>query len=335
LQTLLNILWNPIETRPRLAWRLAGLGILSLALLPLFQAAATSAASLFFPSFAFNWNDPLTLFTLTLASGLALAASVALAARLLDRRPIRDLGLRLSHAWWTDFGLGFILGAALMTGVFMVELALGWVEIEGFFHSPPVGPSFPTGLVLGALFYITIGFYEEFLTRGYLVKNLAEGFSGKLLGPRGAILLAWILTSAFFGFLHAANPNATPFATLNIALAGLLLGSGYIVTGELAVPIGLHISWNFFQGQVFGFPVSGASFLGASIINIQQAGPWSWTGGPFGPEGGLIGTLTILLGLAIIIRWKGRNGLHLNLTRYQPRQARPDHQAGTDPAPRS
>ena len=321
MPTLRRLFWNPAERRPRLIWRLAGLGLILFILLPLFQAAAVIAGSLFFPPPGSSWDSPLTLFTLTLASGLAVALSVVLAARILDRRRTRDLGLELSRAWWTDLGLGFALGAALLALVFGAELALGWIEIEGFATSPPGGPSFPARLGLAALFYIAVGFYEEFFTRGYLIKNLAEGLSGKPLSRPAAILIAYTLTSALFGALHAANPNATPFAVLNIALAGLLLGGGYLFTGDLAIPIGLHISWNFFQGPVFGFPVSGASLLGLSVFQVQQLGPALWTGGPFGPEGGLIGTLTILLGLGIITLWKGGNGIHLDLTRYQPRQA--------------
>ena len=324
MQPLLNLFWHPAEGRPRLIWRLAGLGALSFFLLPLFQAAAALGTAILSPSPSFSLDNPLLITALTLAAGLALTAAVVLAALFLDRRPIRDLGLHLSRAWWTDLGLGLALGAGLMAAAFAAELALGWITIEGLFSSPPGGPSFPAGLASSALFYLAVGFYEEFLTRGYLVKNLSEGLAGKALGPQGAIILAWVLTSGFFGVLHAANPNATPFATLNIALAGLLLGAGYLFTGELAVPIGLHISWNFFQGPVFGFPVSGASFLGSAVFDIQQGGPSLWTGGPFGPEGGLIGTLTILVGLSIITLWKGKHGLHLGLTRYQPRLPQPD-----------
>ena len=100
-----------------------------------------------------------------------------------------------------------------------------------------------------------MGISEETVFRGYQLKNAAEGLNYASLGPRGAILPAWVLSSVFFAVLHADNPNATPVSTLNIALAGLMLGFGYVLTGELAIPIGLHITWNFFQGAVYGFPV--------------------------------------------------------------------------------
>ena len=102
-----------------------------------------------------------------------------------------------------------------------------------------------------------------------------------------AVLISYLLISVFFGFLHGNNPNATLVSSINVSLIGLFLGLAFILTGELAIPIGLHIAWNFTQGYVFGFPVSGSE-THISLIGIHQTGPILWTGGAFGPEGGLI-----------------------------------------------
>jgi uncharacterized protein len=114
--------------------------------------------------------------------------------------------------------------------------------------------------------------------------------------------------------LHAANPNATPISTLNIVLAGLMLGFGYVLTGELAIPIGLHITWNFFQGAVYGFPVSGFGDFGPALLTTEQGGPELWTGGSFGPEGGLLIPAVMLLGMSLVALWTrlrtGKVSLH-------------------------
>lgn len=239
------------------------------------------------------------------ATLLAFVASVALAGRFLDRRRWADFGFHLRRGWWLDLGFGLGLGAVLMAAIFAVEYAAGWVTITGTLHTP--GPqAFLPGLLAGLVSYIAVGIYEELWSRGYHLHNLAEGLN--LLGGRGAILLAWLLSSSFFGVLHASNPNATLISTLNLIIAGLFLGLGFVLTGELAIPIGLHITWNFFQGNVFGFPVSG-THSGATVIAIAQRGPELWTGGPFGPEAGLIGLAAIAVGSLLIVAWvRARQG---------------------------
>lgn len=88
------------------------------------------------------------------------------------------------------------------------------------------------------------------------------------------------------GVAHAANPNATLTSTANVAVAGIMLGTGYVLTGRLGLSIGLHTTWNLFQANVFGFPVSGLEPVGATLLAVEQGGPEAWTGSDFGPEGG-------------------------------------------------
>ena len=164
--------------------------------------------------------------------------------------------------------------------------------------------------------------HEEFFSRGYQLKNLAEGFNGLWgLGPRGAVLVATFVSAIIFGLLHAGNPNATWVSTFNIFLAGLFLALGYVLTGELALPIGLHMGWNFFQGNVFGFPVSGTGANATTFIAIHQGGNPLVTGGAFGPEAGLIGIAAMLLGSLLIIGWVR---MQYGAARLQLRLAKPD-----------
>ena len=253
---------------------------------------------------------------LYVVSALAAVASVWVAGRFLDRRPFSGFGLRFGRAWWFDLAFGLLLGASLISGIFLFELAAGWVTVTGAFRAGGGGAFFPVILAPVVLF-LCVGFYEELFTRGYQLTNLAEGLNGPRLGPKRAILLAWILSSSFFGLLHAFNPNATVLSTLNVTLAGVMLGLGYVLTGELAISIGLHITWNFFQGNVFGLPVSGRDPVGATFLSTHQAGPELLTGGPFGPEGGLLGPAAMVVGMLLIAvrvrRGRGKLSLHLPL----------------------
>ena len=271
-----------------------------------------------------------------LASGVAGLAgamlSVWLAGRFLDKRAFSDFGFHLGAGWWLDLLFGIFLGGLLMSVIFFVELGLGWVGVVGVFETFGTGVSFLPSMLLPVVMYLCVGIYEETVFRGYQLKNGAEGLNYPALGPRGAVLVAWVLSSVFFGLLHANNPNASLISTLNIVLAGLMLGFGYVLSGELAIPIGLHIAWNFFQGAVYGFPVSGFGPFGATFVATRPEGPDLWTGGPFGPEAGLLAPPAMLLRLLLIALWTrlrtGKISLHSPLAegpdQNTPRNHAPD-----------
>jgi membrane protease YdiL (CAAX protease family) len=273
-------------------------------------------------------DSPVLPLVSSVASLVGAILTVWLAGRFLDRRPFSAFGFRLGAGWWLDLLFGMVLGALLMTAVFLVELGLGWVEITGSFETQGGAP-FVISILFPVATFVCIGISEELVSRGYQLKNAAEGLNYPSLGPRGAILLAWVLSSVFFGVLHANNPNATPVSTFNIVLAGLMLGFGYVLTGELAIPIGLHITWNFFQGAVYGFPVSGFGSFGATLLATEQGGPELWTGGSFGPEGGLLIPAVMLLGVSFVALWRhlrtGKVTLHAPIAE-SPDRDRPQAQ---------
>lgn len=304
-------------------WRLLAQFIVFVFALAFLSNIFAAAWLLLGPGSGIASSSPALMLASSLASVAAVFASLWLAGRFLDRRPIRDFGFRLSGGWLLDLGFGLFLGALLMTGVFLTELAFGWVTVAGSFDSP--GAPFWLGILLPLAFFACVGVYEETLSRGYQLRNLAEGLNYPFLGgPKGAVLVAWLLSSAFFGLLHFKNPNIDPLALLNIALAGLLLGVGYVLTGELAIPIGVHIAWNFFQGSVFGFPVSGIGGFGASFLTVKQNGPDLWTGGVFGPEGGLLDPLAVAIGISLTFLWvrlrHGRAAVHAPIAEGPPKR---------------
>jgi hypothetical protein len=158
--------------------------------------------------------------------------------------------------------------------------------------------------------WVCLGLHEELVFRGYQLTNMAEGLNFSRFGPRAAIVLALVLSAFLFGTFHVWNPNASTLSTINLTLwGGLLLGLGYVLTGRLALPMGLHIAWNFFEGNVFGFPVSGWGTLGATFLSIEQSGPPLFTGGAFGPEAGLLTIAASILGVSMIVLWvRARTG---------------------------
>lgn len=283
----MNIFYNVVQARVRAGWRLA--------IVTAVFFAGMLLSGLLVPSTGL----PLINMALYLVLAVLVCGS---GARFLDHRPFRDLGFHLSRSWWRDFAFGLALSVVLMLGVFLVEAAAGWIAITRVLVEPARAGLLARYVIAGAIGYIFVGFYEELLFRGYGMRNMAEGLRWRFISPRGAVLLAYFISSIVFGLMHQGNGNATALTTPMLALAGVFMGLGYLLTGELAVSIGLHIGWNFFQGYVFGFAVSGAR-AGGSLIGIQQGGPVLWTGGSWGPEGGLIGLLVLVAGSVLIAGW--------------------------------
>ena len=297
---LKSIFWDEAYSRLRAGWRL------------IIQLALMVACLAFFGLLAMIFGDdaprdPLDRNMSILDSGaifLAIVLSVWLAGRFIDRRRFVDFGFRLGRSWWIDLAFGFALGASLQAGIFLVELAAGMATFTGAGWSGQGGCAFPLRMLLVFCSLLGVGVTEELWNRGYLMKNLAEGLNVGPLGRKGAILLATIGTAILFGLGHATNPDAGLVSTLALMLAGILYGTAYALTGELAIPIGYHLAWNFFEGAVFGFPVSGYA-LETTFLVTHVSGPALWTGGAFGPEAGLLGMLARVAGILLLLAWAG------------------------------
>lgn len=298
ITTLQNILWNSKEARLRAGWRL----LLQFVLLMFFTmifAILDDILANSLPRSPMGESDSILL---PIELLLAFTLSVWIAGRFLDRRYFYDFGFRLNASWWADLGFGLALGAGLVTCITLVEISTGWVTITGTAGRSADHASNYAGILLLLFAFILGGISEELWNRGYLLKNLAEGLNFNFFSPRGAILSAAVGTSVIFGLLHISNPGASGMSTLGLMLAGMLYAAAYVLTGELAIPIGYHITWNFFQGGVFGFPVSGYTFS-VSLLTTQVRGPDLWTGGTFGAEAGLLGILSRLVGILLILVW--------------------------------
>jgi hypothetical protein len=136
-----------------------------------------------------------------------------------------------------------------------------------------------------------IAFSEEFVFRGYVLDNLMQSFPNKWV--------ALVISSVLFAAFHFTSPEIYPLAFVNLFLAGLLLGANYIYTRNLWFSFFLHLSWNFFQGPILGFRVSGLVF--PSLLVPETKGDLFITGGDFGLEGSILTTVTAFITLFLII----------------------------------
>lgn len=231
----------------------------------------------------------------------AVLAATVIAARWIDRRPLQSYGLRIDRRWLGDLVFGALLGAVLMVGVFVVGWLADWYAIADVWVSAPATMPFVLTIWAPITWFAVIAIAEELLCRSNQLLNLAEGWqpSGRLV----AVTLAWLVSSAIFALLHVYNPHSNWYTTLCLLGYGLFFGLGYVLTGQIALPIGLHFTWNFVQGNIFGFPVSGRITHATSLFVTQESGPDLWTGGAFGPEAGLLGLLAALVGAGVIVLW--------------------------------
>ena len=283
--------WNARQRRVRALWRFA----LFMALLFATATAAFWAAGRAgLPMRGLEIEPFLVRSIINFVLGTAFVAGCTL---LLDRRGLDALGWVPSPRWWADLAFGAFLGAALISVVVAIERAAGWLAPVAAHE----GASFVFLLKALGLF-VAAGAFEEVVFRSYMLRNFADGLNHRRIGPSLAIAGGTLLSSALFGLGHASNPNATVLSSVNIALAGVFLAAGYVLTGRLALPVGLHVAWNYFQGPVFGVPVSGFD-IGQSILKHTQGGPALWTGGAFGIEGGLLGLFAMLAGVAATAAW--------------------------------
>jgi membrane protease YdiL (CAAX protease family) len=220
---------------------------------------------------------------------LIITGSVYVARRWLDKRSFESLGLKLDRHTLLDILAGIGITFVQMGFIYVLMLALGWLTFEGFaWEFDPINVVI-TNVLIFLITFIFVGWNEELLSRGYHLQTIASGLN-----------LFWgvVISSAVFGLLHLGNPNATWVSAAGIFFAGVYLAYGYIRTRQLWLPIGLHIGWNFFEGVVFGFPVSGLDIYALTRISVH--GPELWTGGAFGPEAGLIVLPSLLVGGLLI-----------------------------------
>lgn len=289
-----RIFISPFESRLRAGWRFLLQTLMELAIVVGLTIALIAVPGYLRSAYA----DMETLPGLGLGEVKGLVAvtlSIVVARRFLDHRSLTSLGLVTSAHAIRDLAIGAGIGAVMMGLLFIVSWLLGWAVIDSFAWSIDAPATVAANLIGFLLLYVLVAWNEELMSRGYHLQTIASGMN---------MLWAVILSSAVFGMMHLLNSNGSWAGAVGCTLAGVLLCFAYIRSGHLWLGIGLHTAWNFFEGVVFGFPVSGLNNY--RLIRIAIQGPQAWTGGAFGPEAGWLIVPVIALGAALIYAFGGR-----------------------------
>lgn len=206
-------------------------------------------------------------------------AVVAIFRKWIDRESFRSLGFGTNSLKQEAF-TGLWLGVLMISSGFLILLALG--EINWVSTTPEYA-----NLFYSVVLFVAVAFTEELIFRGYILSNLMLSMNR---------WIALVVTSLFFSAVHMGNAHFTWLSFVSILLAGLLLGLPYMYTKSLWLPVALHFSWNFFQGTIFGFSVSGNSEY--ALIKQSRPADTMLNGGEFGFEGSLLAVIFLAMAIA-------------------------------------
>ncbi|MBR6869984.1 MAG: CPBP family intramembrane metalloprotease [Bacteroidales bacterium] len=268
-------------------WKWVLLLIASFVLALLMYAGAQMAGDIS----AIDWVN----WIIAIAVSAAMIALYAVFVKWFEKHPARDIPRAKLVG---DTAKGLAVGAGFMAAVVLVMMAFGLYRITG------AGTDRPLAIISAFFLFLYVGVGEEILFRGVLFRWIDE---------KWGFVAALAVSALLFGAMHYGQPGATWWSSLAIAIeAGLLLGAAYKYSGTLWLPIGIHWAWNFVQGNVFGFQVSGGN-AGKSLLQATVNGPDCLTGGAFGAEASII-TVILGLGLSVWYLWR----IHLKNARKTP-----------------
>ncbi|SDY86072.1 CPBP family intramembrane glutamic endopeptidase [Halopenitus persicus] len=285
-QRLLQLLWpiwNAEQRRLRAPFRALLPTVLTFIFLAILQTAIRA-----------RFEHPVRELLELTGIAVILIGAVLLSARVIDRRPVNGFGLSFDREWWHSFAVGGLVATAINGGALIVSLGTGWATFVGVMHGSGDLPFVPAmGIVFGYIAFAAA--WEEFILRGAMVTNLAEGSNGFV--PRWmAVGLAVTLSTLVFAFLHGGK--ITHFSQYGYYLiAGLVLSGVYVLTGELALSIGFHVFYNFTQSAIFGL---GHSQQTPELFAVDIIGPSRWVG-----EEGLVFVGFAIIGGLVLVAYIG------------------------------
>lgn len=205
--------------------------------------------------------------------------------------PLSLLGMSL-RGRGKDLLAGLGVAVLLYAVGFGTSLLMGTVEIASV-------EWVPRDLLGTLLFFLLVAVTEEVMLRGFVL--------GRMLSAGMNRFVALFLSSALFSAMHLFNPNFALLPFVNILLAGCLLGASFLYTRNLCFPVVLHWFWNWLQGPVLGYEVSGMD-SGETLLTLRLTGSDLLTGGSFGFEGSLLCTVLLVVGTLAIVGYYERRG---------------------------
>ncbi|RKG58589.1 CPBP family intramembrane metalloprotease [Corallococcus sp. AB011P] len=210
----------------------------------------------------------------------------------LEKEPLTSLGMSLDRRAGRDLGVGALGGVVLVGFVAL----LAWVA--GGYHLERAANAQVTAVVKLAWVMLGVGLLEEALFHGYLFQRAIRG-----LGTRWAQVVISLLFCLAHPFTPEMEVPTRVVAMVATFLAGWMLGLCYLRTRHLALPVGVHMGWNWFLGTL-GFGVSGKEAHGWWTPVFHGRPEWL-TGGAYGLEASIFSVVVLGVAIIALTRWKG------------------------------
>lgn len=232
--------------------------------------------------------------------------SLYIQIKFIDKSSFKKYGLKINKIWMLEFLVGILISVVQLTLFFIIMYYTGNLKVVDFFTTNTSHFNFnynffqgfiseTYGLLIGSsveeIFFRAFLFYVTFEALRFFVKD----------GKKRAFIILFII-APFFGIAHMNNDGATIISTINLSIDAMMMCLPFLITGRLGMCIGMHFSWNFIQGVVLGFAISG-NLAKSSIISVEMPNNLI-TGGVFGPEGSVIFLSLDIFALLIILYWK-------------------------------
>jgi len=225
------------------------------------------------------WQQLYTEFSLAVA-----AFTPALLLARIEDRSVDDYGLPRREAFRRNFWVGVLWGFVSITALLVLMAGVG---VYSFGNLALHGQRIVRFAAFWAAFFLIVGFFEEFLLRGYLLFAIAQ---------RAGFWPAAIGLSALFGAIHLGNEGETFIGALGAALIGLFFCFTLRRTGSLWFAVGFHASWDWGETFFYGVPNSGTTEPGHLLSPTLHGKAWL-SGGTVGPEA------SVLLLLVLAVMW--------------------------------
>lgn len=234
-------------------------------------------------------KTPFQSIIISFANLLGTFITIWIMMKFADEKPFHTLGFK-NHEIGKDICKGIFLGFIIMLLGFTILYFSNQIQIKNIVLDL-------NSLIAGFVLFIFVGITEEVLVRGYILKNLLVSFNS---------YIALFISAIIFSVLHLGNPFMDFISFTQLFVIGFLFGIPYVITKKLWFSIALHFSWNFFQGTIFGFNVSGNQQY--SIVQTKFNTATIWNGGYFGFEGSILCLLLQLVAIAfILVEYKKNN----------------------------